>query len=68
MLSLLWSRLDPWPWNFLMLWAQLKNKNKTKTGLSKRSQFPHPRLEGAREDQGESEMNAEVGALCPRVF
>lgn len=51
-----------------MLWAQLKNKNKTKTGLSKRSQFPHPRLEGAREDQGESEMNAEVGALCPRVF
>ena len=29
-LSLLWLGFDSWPWNFHMLWAQLKKKKKKK--------------------------------------
>ena len=35
-LSLLWLGFDSWPWNFHMLWAQLKKKKKKRKRKKKR--------------------------------
>ena len=38
-LSLLWLRFDPWPWNFCMLWVGPKRKKKKKERMETQSLF-----------------------------